>query len=163
MSSYVSLPLVTPVLPANISPVLGASTQAGALGRSLVIAVIIVAPYAFYKIRQVRRIRSNHQAVLAAEEAALARAEAGTAGTPRPALEDVIRDISFVVEEATRAGGAMLLVPHDVTVSDRDAPRSVVDTLIRDALRRSGLVVTAEIDSSEGRFLECALAKTSSG
>lgn len=150
-------------LQAKVAPVLGAVTQADVLGRSLAFAAVIVAPYGIYKVRQVRRVRANHQAVIAAEEAALLRAESGDSTPPRPALEDVIKDISFVVDEATRAGGAMLLVPHDVTVSDRDAPRSVVDTLIRDALRRSGLVVTAEIDSVEGRLLECSLAKATFG
>lgn len=156
MSPFAALSVPGVAVPAKLSPVLGVDTQAGVLGRSLAIAVLLVAPYGIYKVRQVRRIRANHQAVIEAERKAQELTELGP---PRPALEDVIRDITFVVEEATRSGGAMLVVPHDVTVSDRDAPRSVVDTLIRDALRRSGLVVTAEVDSAEGRMLECALAK----
>ncbi|MGB6056843.1 MAG: hypothetical protein WBF71_01160 [Microthrixaceae bacterium] len=163
MSPLPSLSFATLSLQTKIAPVLGAATQADVLGRSLVLAAVIVAPYGIYKVRQVRRVRANHKAVIAAEEAALLRDGSGDSTPPRPALEDVIRDIAFVVDEATRAGGAMLLVPHDVTVSDRDAPRSVVDTLIRDALRRSGLVVTAEIDSPEGRMLECSLAKSTFG
>ncbi len=144
-------------------PVLGVETQADVLGRSLAIALLVVAPYGVYKIRQVRRIRAGHQSAVDAERAALERSERSGSAPARPALEDVIRDISYVVEEATRSGGAMLVVPHDVTVSDRDAPKSVIDTLIRDALRRSGLVVTAEVDSVEGRLLECALVNSIQG
>ena len=77
-----------------------------------------------------------------------------------PALEDVVADIAFVQEEAHTRGGAMLLVPHVVTVSHRPAPASTVDLLVRDALRRSGLVVTAEVDTEEGRLLECRPAGT---
>lgn len=127
-----------------------AAVQSDTLTRSLLIALLVVSPYAIYKLRQVRRVRRNHEAVLAAEAAALAP------DVPRlPALEDVIGDVSFVVAEADTNGGAMLLVPHQVTVSDRPATPTVVDMLVRDALRRSGLVVTAEVDTPEGRLLEC--------
>jgi len=134
----------------------GASTlgaiQSDTLGRSLFIAVLVVSPYGIYKLRQVRRVRRNHEAALAADAAALLE------DTPRlPALEEVIGDVSFVVAEARANGGAMLLVPHEVTVSDRVATSAVVDMLVRDALRRSGLVITAEIDTPEGRLIECAL------
>lgn len=129
-----------------------AAVQSDTLGRSLLIALLVVSPYAFYKWRQVQRVRRGHEAALAADAAALAP------DVPKlPALEDVIRDISFVVAEATANGGAMLLVPAQVTVSDRLAEDSVVDMLLRDALRRSGLVVTAELDTPDGRMLECAL------
>jgi hypothetical protein len=131
-------------------PGLLGAVQSDTLTRSLLIALVVVSPYGIYKLRQVRRVRRNHEAVLAAEVAALATDE------PRPpALEDVIGDVSYVVEEAAANGGAMLLVPHDVTVSDRATTPTVVDMLVRDALRRSGLVVTAEIDTDEGRLLEC--------
>ncbi|CAN5469908.1 hypothetical protein BH10ACT3_BH10ACT3_11680 [soil metagenome] len=133
-------------------PSLLGAVQSDTLGRSLLIALLVVSPYGIYKIRQVRRVRQGHEAVLAAEAA-----PPKPDGPPRHALEDVSGDISFVVSEARSAGGAMLLVPHDVTVSDRDASDAVVDMLVRDALRRSGLVVTAEVDTAEGRLLECAL------
>ena len=133
--------------------------QADVLIRSLIIAAVIVAPYAVYKIRQVSRLRQSIDSAKENEAKAAKRAELTYGHIP--ALEDVIADVSFVVEEATRNGGAMLVVPHEVTVSNRPATPEIVDALIRDALRRSNLVVTAEADSDEGRMLECALINAS--
>lgn len=132
--------------------------QTDVMVRSLVIAAVIVLPYAVYKVRQVTRIRRINAEISAKEAKG-----AGRANHPYgdlPALEDVIADIDFVVNEAHRGGGAMLVVPHEVTVSDRPADRSIVDALVRDALRRSNLVVTAEIDAEEGRLLECVPLST---
>lgn len=132
--------------------------QTDVLFRSLAIALVIVAPYAVYKVRQVRRIGR----ITAEAESVAARAGASEDGDgPLPALEDVIADIGFVEAEANRNGGALLVVPHTVTVSDRPAPPELVDTLVRDALRRSNLLITAEADSDEGRLLECAPATAS--
>jgi len=142
---------LTLLTPTRFPPSLLAAVQSDTLGRSLLIAALIVSPYGIYKLRQVRRVRATHARVLAAE------ASAADDTVVLPALEDVIGDISFVVDEARANGGAMLVVPHDVTVSDRPATGAVVDVLVRDALRRSGLVVTAELDTPEGRMFECAL------
>ena len=144
-------PVLEPVLATQqrTAPLL-AAVQSDALGRALLIAALVVSPYVIYKLREVRRVRAAHARAVAADAT-------DTAGVVLlPALEDVIGDISYVVAEARLNGGAMLLVPHQVTVSDRPATDAVVDMLVRDALRRSGLVVTAELDTAEGRLLECA-------
>lgn len=146
----VTAPALTSLLNQIPHPIFAAA-QGDTLGRALLIAVIVVSPYAYFKLRQVRRVRRTHVAALAADAAL-------TDGEIRiPALEDVIGDVSYVVAEARANGGAMLLVPHEVTVSDRVATDEVVDMLVRDALRRSGLVVTGELDTAEGRLIECAL------
>jgi hypothetical protein len=133
-------------------PHLLGAVQSDTLGRSLLIALVVVSPYAIHKWMQVRRVRDAHERVIAADAAA------SEPTRPRPpALEDVIRDVGLVLAEATEHGGAMLLIPTEVTVSDRAASDEVVDVLVRDALRRSGLVVTAELDTAEGRLLECTL------
>lgn len=121
----------------------------------MLIAALIVAPFALRKFRQIGRMRRAERA--AAERRARDEQRAQQTYGHLPALEDVIADISFVVDESRRNGGALLVVPHEVTVSDRPAPPEIVDALVRDALRRSNLVVTAEADSPEGRVLECAL------
>lgn len=130
--------------------------QTDVLFRSLAIAVVIVAPYAIYKVKQVRR--TNRLAEQFQDHRAKSERRAEAPHGHIPALEDVIADISFVEAEANRNGGALLVVPHSVTVSDRPAPPELVDTLVRDALRRSNLLITAEADSVEGRLLECAPA-----
>lgn len=122
--------------------------------RSLVIAAVIILPYAIFKVRQVARVRRLSNDIGAREAKGSGRSD--RAQDHLPALEDVIADIDFVVSEARRNGGAMLVVPHEVTVSDRPAEREIVDALVRDALRRSNLAITAEVDSQEGRLLECA-------
>lgn len=128
--------------------------------RSLAIAAVIVLPYAIYKVRHVAKVRRRHEAVVASEAAAT-KADSTEGQEVVPALEDVLADVDYVVDEARRNGGAMLVVPHRVTVSDRLSSPEIIDALVRDALRRSGLVVTAEVDSEEGRMLECAPVTTS--
>ncbi len=128
---------------------LAAEIQFDTLGRAFLFAVVIVTPYGIIKIRQVRALRRE----LAAQVAA------ATAPPPpiRPQLEDVIDRIS----ELAAAGPtdrttavATITVPNDVTVAGGDPPPGLVDTLVRDALRRSGLVTTAEVDTPEGRMIE---------
>lgn len=126
------------------------------LFRSLVIAAVIVAPYAIYKMRQIRRLNKTLES--ADDRRAEEERRAATTYGHIPALEDVIADIGFVEAEAARNGGALLVVPHTVTISDRPAPPEMVDILVRDALRRSNLLITAEIESDEGRMLECVPA-----
>ncbi|MEZ5311970.1 MAG: hypothetical protein R2735_15525 [Microthrixaceae bacterium] len=128
--------------------------QSDVMVRSFVIAAAIVLPYAIFKVRQVRAVRRAHEASLRSDSDSESKVD------QLPALETVIGDIGFVVDEASRNGGAMLVVPHDVTVSDRPADPLIVDALVRDALARSNLVVTAELDSPEGRVLECTLLST---
>jgi hypothetical protein len=120
-----------------------ADVQIDILGRSLLIAAVIVTPYGIIKVRQVRAARRER---LAAEAAATA-----PPGPARPALEDVIGEISA---SRVRDGAGTVTIPHDVTVAGADAEPGVVDTLVRDALRRSGLVATAELDTPAGRVLE---------
>ena len=110
--------------------------QGETLGRALLIAVVLITP------------------AVAADAAAL---KAGDL-TPLPALEDVIRDISYVVTEAKANGGAILVIPAQVTVSHREASDQIVDLLVNDALRRSGLVIAGQEVTPEGRLLHCVLA-----
>lgn len=121
-----------------------AEIQSATLVRSLVIAAVIVSPYAVYKVRQVRNLRRTGQAAPSAEVA-----DPGGAG---PRLEDVIAEIDAIGSGET--AGTTVTVPTGVTVDGDVAPAAVVDALVRDALRRSGLVSTAELDSAAGRVLE---------
>lgn len=123
-----------------------AEVQIDILGRSLLIAAVIVTPYGIHKVRQVRALRRER---LAAEAAA-----AAPPGPTRPALEDVIERIDAIGRDGGPEGGTTVTVPHDVTVAGGDAQPALVDTLVRDALRRSGLVASAELDTPAGRVLE---------
>ncbi|MEX0768233.1 MAG: hypothetical protein WD029_07160, partial [Microthrixaceae bacterium] len=129
-----------------------AQVQGETLGRSLLIALLLISPYVIYKMRQVRRVRRGHEAALAADAA-----PPPPDTPPLPALEDVIRDISFVVGEARTNGGAVLVIPPRVTVSHREASDQIVDLVVADALRRSGLVIASEEITEEGRLVHCVL------
>jgi len=130
-----------------------AQVQGETLGRSLLIALVVISPYVIYKMRQVRLVRRAHEAVLAAEAA-----PPPPDTVPLPALEDVIRDISYVVTEAKVNGGAILVIPTRVTVSHREASDEIVDLLVSDALRRSGLMIAGQESTEEGRLVHCVPA-----
>ena len=130
-----------------------AEIEAGVLVRSLIIAAVVVTPYALHKRRQVQRRR----------DALAGPQDAGPedGGPRRPRLEDLIAGLTEAAATARRTGAVTDTVPADVTVDGDDAPEGVVDALVRDALRRSGLVTTSELDTSAGRTIECRPAPPS--
>ena len=70
-----------------------------------------------------------------------------------PRLEDVVATIGELAADSS-LDSATVVVPDGVTVDGDVAPPELVDALVRDALRRSGLVATAELDSPAGRVIE---------
>ncbi len=122
-----------------------ADVQYDTLARSLLIAVVIVSPYGAYKVHQVRSARRIREAAEAA----------ATAPPPpvRPRLEDVIDDIGDRAADLDDTP-SLLTIPRGVTVGGDDPPPGLVDALVRDALRRSGLIATNEIDTPDGRVVE---------
>ena len=133
-----------------------AQIQTDVLGRSLLIAAVVVSPYAIYKWRQVQRTRAETAAIVAA-------ATAPTTTLERERLEDVIDEIHRVAAELGVGQGATIRVGRDLTVDGSDAPATLVDALVRDALRRSGLVATAELETPDARVLEVARHDTGAG
>jgi hypothetical protein len=125
---------------------LAADIQYDTLARSLLIALVIVSPYGIYKVREVRAMRRER-------EAASRPVEVAPSGPVRPDLETIIEQISGFAGRADSAPPT-ITVPHDVTVGGGDPPPGLVDALVRDALRRSGLVATAELDTPDGRMIE---------
>ena len=133
-----------------------AQIQTDVLGRSLLIAAVVVSPYAIYKWRQVQRTRAETAAILAA-------AAPSTTTVERARLEDVIEEIDRVAAELGAGQGATIRVGRDLTVDGSDAPATLVDALVRDALRRSGLVATAELETPDARVIEVARHDTGAG
>jgi hypothetical protein len=131
-----------------------AEIQYETLARSLLLAMLLVSPYGIYKVRQVRAVRREREAAVAAA--------AAPPPPSRPRLEDVIDRISEL-SSSPGATTATVTIPPDVTVAGGDPPEGLVDTLVRDALRRSGLVTTAEIDTPSGRVLEFRRAGSDHG
>ena len=113
-----------------------AEIQYETLARSLLLAMVLVSPYGIYKVRQVRALRRERAEALAAANA--------PPPPSRPRLEDVIDRISELGSSSDTTT-ATVTIPPDVTVAGGDPPEGLVDTLVRDALRRSGLVTTAAV------------------
>lgn len=129
---------------------LAADVEVGVLGRSLLIAAVVVTPYGIWKLRQVRAERARR---------ALAEAPPEPPAAPAaPRLEDVVAEISATAAVLDDGGTATVTVPCGSTVDGREVPPELADTLVRDALRRSGLVATAEVDTPAGRVIECRRA-----
>lgn len=135
-------------------PALLAKVQDTVLVRSFLIAVVLVAPV-WVLVR--KRVRSSQQRE-AKPAAGSESDDHPSAPAPLPRLEDLIAAIAAVAETARERGSATITVPTEVTVDGRRTDPAVVDALVRDSLRRSGLVAVAEVDSPAGRSLELRTA-----
>ncbi|UDY34013.1 hypothetical protein [Dermatobacter hominis] len=123
--------------------VLLAEIQADVLVRSFVIAAVVLLPVWLYVRKRVLADREPPAS------------EDGAAAEPAgPRLEDVIAAVPAAAGTARAEGSATLTVPHGVTIDGDAADPATVDALVRDSLRRSGLVAVAEVDSPAGRTLE---------
>lgn len=122
-----------------------AAIQADVLVRSFVIALVVIAPLWLYRRRRTARERRT------------STVDNGDGTTPpsAPRLEDVIAGIDGLAATVDAEGAASLTIPTGVTVDGSEMDAGTVDALVRDALRRSGLVAVAEIDGPAGRTLEC--------
>jgi hypothetical protein len=120
-----------------------AEIQADVLVRSFVIAAVVLFPVWLYVRRRVLGDRRTPPPE-----------EPGGTAPSGPRLEDVIAAVPAAADDARLAGSTTLTVPHGVTIDGTAADPATVDALVRDALRRSGLVAVAEVDSPAGRTLE---------
>ncbi|MFZ4517497.1 MAG: hypothetical protein ACOYOP_03860 [Microthrixaceae bacterium] len=125
-------------------PLLAAEVQYSTLLRSLVLALLVVAPFFWYQWRKVRRAR--------AEAAAAAAPTPETAADPRPRLEDVVGSIAATVTTTE------VTVPDGVTVDGVEVAPDMVELLVADALRRSGLVEVERTRRGDATVLRCAPA-----
>ena len=125
-------------------PTLLAEVQSGVLARSLVIALVIVSPFWFVLRRRMRRDEQP------------AEAPDATSAPGAPALEDLVEEIGRLADTTEDAASPVTItVPRGLTIDGDPAPDAVVDAIVRDAIARSGLVPTAELDTAEGRMIEC--------
>lgn len=138
-------------MPLPSASALLAAIEAGILVRAFVVAAVLLIPYGLH---QRRRIQAR-PATPAAPETPPESLPGGGDRSHRARLEDVIAGFTDVAAQARARGAVTVTVPAEVTVDGRDAPAAVVDAMVRDALRRSGLVATAELDLPTGRSIEC--------
>ena len=120
--------------------VLLADVGAGTLLRCLVLAVVVVTPYGLYQRAKVRRMKA---------EGAAARGEVVDEEPPPAdpaALETVVAEVEDLGRELEGAATAEVALPSAPTIDGRPAPQVLVDTVLQDALRRSGLQVVERHD-----------------
>lgn len=138
--------------------VLLAKVQDTVLVRSFLIAVIVVAPV-WVLVR--KRVRSAQERSRAGSTTGADADSDPSTPTPLPRLEDLIAAVPDLAATAREHGSATITVPEAVSVDGRPTDPAVVDALVRDSLRRSGLVAVAEVDSPAGRSLELRAVGTS--
>jgi hypothetical protein len=131
------------------------------LGRLMllfVLALVIVAPFA---IRTVRRVQSGEWG---SKRSFTSKDDEGngsdgsegahaTEPTDRGTLEELIAAIRAL--EGDRHGRAEVLMQRHLTSQGRELPASMADTLVLDALRRSGWQVSDRRTDPIGTVLEC--------
>lgn len=136
---------------ANLLAQLDPDNPPEGLGRLILmflLALVIVAPFAFRTIRKVQAgtWRNSGERIDADEAEPVDETDEGR-------LEDLIAAVRAL--EGDRSGRALVLVRRHLTSQGRDVPTSMVDTLVRDALRRSGWGVDAVVPDELGQVLEC--------
>lgn len=129
-----------------------AMIQADVLVRAFVIALVVITPYWLHTRRKLRR-RPN------VDTGTTDRIEEPSASR----LEDVIAGIADAAANTRNGDTVTITVPSDVTVDGSALDDDTVDTLVRDALRRSGLVAVSTTLASDRRTLECRPVNTSDG
>jgi len=123
-----------------------AEIGAGTLLRCLLIAAVIVTPYFIFQRRQVRAARAE-----------LAEQRGEQEVQPPPADPNALETLVALIEEigTSHVGDdapTVTLMPHP-TVDGRPADQLVIDAIVADALRRSGLHEIGRTDTDQGQLL----------
>ena len=116
-----------------------ADVGAGTLVRCLLIAVVVVTPYGLFQRAKVRRMKA---------EGAAARGELPEEPPPPDpaALETVVAQVEELGRTLDDGATGDVALPAVPTIDGRPAPAVLVDTVLQDALRRSGLQVVERHD-----------------
>lgn len=125
----------------------------GSMFTFFLIALLLVSPFGFRVYRRTMRER----------RAALGLGPVGGDEPDAPPVDPA--DLAGVVDTITRSGrdlrageDRIVVVPDAATVDGRPAPASLVDKLIADATRRSGLDATWLEPGADGRRLRVVRA-----
>lgn len=138
------------------TPTLAATESSGVLLRSFMIAIVVMAPVALWQGRRVRARRRRQRSASYQQASDLASlTSSDTAGTGGPSLESVVAEINRVASTLESSQKTELYVPGDLTVGGSKADPQLVEAVLRDALKRSGLEVTATKGDGDSIRLEC--------
>ena len=119
------------------------------LFRSLLLALVVVAPFWIWQKRRLRKRRAERNP----PETTVTQQKVESSE-----VSAIVANIGEIAK-ATRSGDATTVqIPTPVTQNGTPVDSSLADALIRDALRRSDLYATAEIDTGNARIIECKKA-----
>jgi hypothetical protein len=112
---------------------MGAESQVGTLVGCFAVAVVIVSPFGYRRVRVVRRHRADQVAASAPPEPAPPADDSELASS----LTDIAADV------ATREPGEEFAVPLPTlaTLGGRPADRAIVESIVADSLRRDGIEI----------------------
>lgn len=132
-----------------------ATDGSGVLLRSFAIALLIMAPIALWQARRIRRRRRRQRSASYQQASDLSSLSSGTAATPGPTLESLVAEINRVAATLESSQTTELTVPAELTVGGSRADPQLVEVVLRDALKRSGLDVTATTSDDNTIQLQC--------
>ena len=123
----------------------------GRLVLLFVLALALIAPFAIRTVRKVQAGTWGRAAEADGDEAV--SADDASEETDEGRLEDLVDAIRVL--EGDQAGRAFVLVRRHLTSQGRELSAAMADTLVRDALGRSGWVVVGIAPDELGSVLEC--------
>ena len=125
------------------------------LGRLILFFVAALAITAPFAVRTVRKVRAGTWGRRGADvdEATGDPDENPPEETDEGRLEDLVDAIRSL--EGDRTGRAFVLVHRHLTSQGRELSPAMADTLVRDALGRSGWAVAEVVPDELGQVLEC--------
>lgn len=124
------------------------------LGRLILLFVLALAVTAPFAVRTVRKVRAGTWGRSDADaDQATDSGEDSPEETDEGRLEDLVDAIRAL--EGDRTGRAFVLVRRHLTSQGRELSPALADTLVRDALGRSGWTVVDDVPDELGKVLEC--------
>ncbi len=123
------------------------------LGRLILFFVAALAVTAPFAVRTVRKVRAGTWGRRDTDETADDSTEDPPEETDEGRLEDLVDAIRSL--EGDRIGRASVLVHRVLTSQGRELSPAMADTLVRDALGRSGWAVVEVVPDELGHVLEC--------
>lgn len=132
-----------------------ATDSSGVLLRSFAIALVIMAPIALWQARRIRERRRRQRSDSYQQATDLSSLSSGTTDTKGATLESLVAEINRAAATLESSQTTELTVPGELTIGGSRADPQLVEVVLRDALDRSGLDVTATTNNGDSIQLEC--------
>jgi hypothetical protein len=111
---------------------------------SFAVAALVVAPFGYIVVRRVLQERRTLRLDVAPAEAPNAD----------PSADDIGRVVAAIDDGATQGVDPFeVVLPRSVSLDGRPAPAALVDAIVGDAVRRSGLRIVRDEPGPDGRVL----------